>query len=189
MEQTIQIDFRGDKVTVVVKDNIPYVALKPIVRSLGLAWPRQWKIVADDVVLSKRSITEMVIERNGKKRKQVFLQLDYLNGWLFKINVGRYADERRQKLIDYQDECYHVLNDYFQHGGAINPEATPSQLAGLRGRIEYYRQFMPMDEKGIPSRVSGRERVLLVRSYFRAYPRRSSEVHPDLLDLIGFPQE
>ena len=188
MEQTIQIDFRGDEVTVVVKDNIPYVALKPIAEALGLAWNSQVRNIKRSRILSK-GMLNLSIPSDGGEQEMTCLPLKYLNGWLFRIDLSRYTGERLERLEEYQAECYDVLFDYFQHGGAVNPEAMPSQLAGLQGRIEYYQQFTPMDEQGTESRVSGLDRVLLVRSYFRAHPRKSSELHPDLLDLIGFPEE
>lgn len=43
----------------------------------------------------------------------LFLELDYLNGWLFGIDANRVKPELRQRVIDYQRECYKVLADYF----------------------------------------------------------------------------
>ena len=188
MEHTIQIDFHDDKIMVWVENDKPYVALKPIAESLGLSWARQFRTLKSDIVLST-CIATRATQVSGQKRKMVFLPLQFLNGWLFKINARNYQGERQERLVAYQRECYQVLNDYFMHGGAINPEASASQLIGLQGRIDYYQQFMPQREQGTESMVSGRDRTLLVRSYYRAHPRKSCELHPDLLDLIGFAGE
>jgi hypothetical protein len=51
---------------------------------------------------------------DGKQYEMVCLPLDYLNGWLFKINANRYkGDDRREVIIRYQRECYRVLADHF----------------------------------------------------------------------------
>jgi hypothetical protein len=42
------------------------------------------------------------------------LPLDYLNGWLFGINVNRVKAEIRERLIPYQKECYRVLAEAFK---------------------------------------------------------------------------
>jgi hypothetical protein len=36
-----------------------------------------------------------------------------VNGWLFGINANRVKEELRDRLIQYQRECYRVLADAF----------------------------------------------------------------------------
>lgn len=90
------------------------VAMKPICDALCLDWePQRKMIMADPVLNSTASITEAV-GADGKSREMVCLPLDYLNGWLFKINANRYkGDDRRETIIRYQRECYRVLADHF----------------------------------------------------------------------------
>ena len=117
------------------------------------------------------------------------LPLKYLNGWLFRIDLSRYTGERLQKMEEYQEECYDVLHDYFWHGGAINPEATPVQLQIMQARIEFLMQFVPEGVKGAISAINGRVRGFLTRSYWRSKPRKPEEVraakHPDLFEEVG----
>ncbi|MEA4863354.1 MAG: phage antirepressor N-terminal domain-containing protein [Victivallaceae bacterium] len=182
MEQTIQIDFQGDKILVVVKNGTPYVALKPISDALGLAWPRQFTSLKKNKILME-GITNLVIPSAGGVQEMVCLPLKFLNGWLFRIDINRYSGERLQKLEEYQRECYDVLNDYFMHGGAINPEATPLELKVLQARLEDYRKrFLPKTEEGTISDVSGWPRIMPVHAYFRAHPRKSADCTPDLFE-------
>jgi hypothetical protein len=41
------------------------------------------------------------------------LPINYLNGWLFGINASRVKEEVRERLIQYQLECYQILADAF----------------------------------------------------------------------------
>ncbi|MGE4301961.1 MAG: phage antirepressor N-terminal domain-containing protein [Victivallaceae bacterium] len=188
MEQTIQIDFHDDKITVLVENGTPFIAIRPIAEAFGLVWSSQLRAIKNDEVLGT-CVSHKNTQVGSQKRRMVFLPLNLFHGWLFTINPAKCRADRREKIIAYKRECYDVLNDYFQHGGAINPEASESQLIGLQSRIEYYQQFMPEAGQGTESRVSGRDRVLLVRSYFRAHPRKPSELggarQPDLWPVGG----
>lgn len=53
-----------------------------------------------------------------------------LNGWLFGIDASRVKPESRDRLIQYQAECFDVLANYFLQGEAINPRMQYSQNPG-----------------------------------------------------------
>lgn len=90
------------------------VVMKPICDALCLDWQAQHKLItADPVLNSTISVTETV-GADGKPREMFCLPLDYLNGWLFKINANRYKNDYRYEIIiRYQRECYRVLADHF----------------------------------------------------------------------------
>lgn len=186
-QHTITIKFQGDSLTILIENGQLFVAIRPIADSLMPGWSRQLQVIKSDAVLSSTvSLKYTVDGKDGKRRKMVFLPLEYLQGWLFKINPSKCRADRRAKIIEYQRECFHVLHDYFWNGGAINPEAASVQLQVLQGRIEYYQQFTPADEKGTRSKLTGNPRNLLVRSYYRAHPRRNAvNLHPDLLEILN----
>lgn len=186
-QHTVTIKFQGDTLTILIENGQPFVAIRPICETLGLVWMGQYKVIKKDEVLSSTVTLKYTVDGgDGKRRKMVFLPLFYLQGWLFKISPSKCRADRRAKIIEYQRECFHVLHDYFWNGGAINPEATPVQLQVLQGRIEYYQQFTPTDEKGSRSKLTGNPRDLLVRSYYRAHPRKNAaDLHPDLLEILS----
>ena len=70
----------------------------------------------------------------------VCLPLDYLNGWLFKINANRYKGDRRALIIKYQKECYRVLARHFLGAAAQTPApaapVVPASMDALREAIE-----------------------------------------------------
>ena len=105
------------------------VAMKPINDALNLEWKCQRRNITEDPVLNSVTIITMATGADGKQYEMVCLPLDYLNGWLFKINANRYSGERREIIIRYQRECYRVLAEHFlpnrkQIASEPNIEAT-----------------------------------------------------------------
>ena len=53
------------------------------------------------------------------------MPLKKLNGWLFSINPEKVRADLREKVIQYQEECFEALYNYWHFGKAertINPE-------------------------------------------------------------------
>jgi hypothetical protein len=90
-----------------------YVAVKPIVDALGLDWEAQRaRIKRDPALLEGTFITK--VPSAGSFQDTLCLLLDYLNGWLFKIQSTRIPDEAiRTKVQAFQRECYRVLFRHF----------------------------------------------------------------------------
>ncbi|MFL7751335.1 P22AR C-terminal domain-containing protein, partial [Raoultella ornithinolytica] len=61
-------------------------------------------------------------------------------GWLFSINPEKVRADIRDKLIQYQEECFTVLHDYWTKGEAKNErkqrKSTATQLTPLRQTAE-----------------------------------------------------
>lgn len=129
------VKFNGSEIQTVEKDGEVYVAMKPVVEAMGLEWSRQIRMIKKDAVLSATMVKLTMVAEDGKQREMTGLPLEYLNGWLFKINANRYNDERRDLIMKYQRECYKVLFDYWNNGGAINEHATLEQLEIMQGQI------------------------------------------------------
>ena len=115
------------------QSGIILVAMKPIVDALGLHWSTQCQIIKQEPVLNSVMREIRTTGADGKQYEMVCLPLDYLNGWLFKINANRYKNDYRYEIIiRYQRECYRVLADHFlpsrkQIASDPNIEATIKQ--------------------------------------------------------------
>lgn len=137
-----QITFNNVNIDVAVIDDRPCIALKPIAEALGLEWPRQTRIISEDAVLSSVIAKMATTGADGKQYEMLCLPLDYLNGWLFKINANRYKGERRDLIIRYQKECYRVLAQHFLPVLACLEEVSesdqiqPASLDQLHAAIE-----------------------------------------------------
>lgn len=120
-----------------------YVALKPIVEGMGLDWKRQLRKITGD---KRWCHMDTPFETAGGLQRMVAIPLRKLNGWLFSVNATKCRPEIREKVLRYQEECFQVLHDYFQRGGAINPKATVEELGLLIGTIKQQAQQLALKE-------------------------------------------
>ena len=117
MGQIVTVNFRGDQLYGFEDDDGVFVALKPIVRALGLDWSAQLKRVKRDPVLVEGMAMMATPYGLGGDQEAVCLKIDLVNGWLFGIDSTRIKDQAvREKVILYQRECYGVLFKHFYKG-------------------------------------------------------------------------
>ncbi|SER21072.1 BRO family, N-terminal domain [Azotobacter beijerinckii] len=120
------VDFHGQSLTVLTSATGEHlVAMKPICEAIGLQWEAQLKRIKRHPVLSIcMSIMDIQIPGDDQHRELVCLPLDYLNGWLFGVDASRVKPEIRERLVQYQRECFAALAAYWQQGEAVNPRTT-----------------------------------------------------------------
>jgi hypothetical protein len=108
------VEFYGDPIVVAMVGEQAYVPLRSLTEFLGLTWPPQYQRIQRDEVLSRHSTLVEVTAADGKSYSTLCLELQYLPGWLFGIQVGRIKEELQEKLIRYREECFNVLWRAFQ---------------------------------------------------------------------------
>ncbi|EDB6595948.1 phage antirepressor Ant [Salmonella enterica subsp. diarizonae] len=122
---TSYVPFNGHQIITAMAAGIAYVAMKPIVENLGMSWSTQQTKLMKQI--SKFNCVHMnMVAADGKLRKLLCLPLKKLNGWLFSINPEKVRADIRDKLIQYQEECFTVLYDYWTKGKAENPRKKTS---------------------------------------------------------------
>lgn len=141
------INFHGQEIITIEKDGKRYVAMKPICEGMGLNWRAQRELIERDPVLDSTRRVIRLVAQDGKNREMICLPLEYLNGWLFKIDAGRYAkkDRRRKIIIRYQKECYQVLYDYW-HGHKAEKPLDPDEQMNRRIAKSSIQVVMDMPE-------------------------------------------
>ena len=155
---TQTISFNNQSLITVEQNGNHYVAMKPICENIGLAWEPQVLRIKRDEVLSQGMIV-MIIPTNGGNQNMICLPIEYLNGWLFGIDINRCNPEIRDTLIKYKKECYQALHDYWFKGKAertINPEQQQAiQEAVVKAHhrtgmsyAEIYRQLKSLFKVG-----------------------------------------
>lgn len=120
VEQKV-VEFYGDELTVVRIDvegqTLVYIPVHPICDYLGIDWSSQRQRINRDPVLERELLPCVVVTTTqgqpDQRREMMCLPLDMINGWLFGINANRVKAEIRDRLIQYQRECYRVLADAF----------------------------------------------------------------------------
>lgn len=157
--QVVTVDFHGQQMIAIKNGDEIHVAMKPITESIGLQWEAQYKRIKRHPVLkTSMSMTDIQIPGDDQRRGFATLPLKMLNGWLFGIDASRVKPECRDKLIEYQRECFDVLASYFMQGEAINPRMqysvgpndtlTKEQADTLRSMLsEAAKQRYPDDTK------------------------------------------
>lgn len=122
---TSYVPFNGQQIITAMAAGVAYVAMKPIVENLGMSWGTQQQKLMKQ--LDKFNCIHMnMVAADGKLRKLLCLPLKKLNGWLFSINPEKVRADIRDKLIQYQEECFTVLYDYWTKGKAENPRKKTS---------------------------------------------------------------
>lgn len=133
---TSYVPFNGQQIITAMAAGIAYVAMKPVVENLGMSWStQQTKLMKQ---LEKFNCVHMnMVAADGKLRKLLCLPLKKLNGWLFSINPEKVRADIRDKLIQYQEECFTVLHDYWTKGKAENPrkKTTVDERTPLRDAV------------------------------------------------------
>ena len=139
---TQTISFNNQSLITVEQNGNHYVAMKPICENIGLAWEPQVLRIKRDEVLSQGMIV-MIIPTNGGNQNMICLPIEYLNGWLFGIDINRCKPEIRNTLIKYKKECYQALHDYWFNGKAER-KTTVDDRTGLRNAVN-----MLVSKKGL----------------------------------------
>ncbi|EAM8309356.1 phage antirepressor Ant [Salmonella enterica] len=122
---TSYVPFNGQQIITAMAAGVAYVAMKPIVETLGMSWSTQQTKLMKQI--SKFNCVHMnMVAADGKLRKLLCLPLKKLNGWLFSINPEKVRADIRDKLIQYQEECFTVLHDYWTKGKAENARKKTS---------------------------------------------------------------
>lgn len=114
-----EVEFNGDRLTTISDDGVEYVAMKPVVESIGLSWGTQQQKLERNK--EKFGCIHMNIPSAGGLQETLCIPLRKLNGWLFSINPNKVKESIREKLIAYQEECFAALHDYWTKGVAANP--------------------------------------------------------------------
>jgi hypothetical protein len=139
--QAIAVPFHNQSLTAAIINDLPHVALKPICDNIGLQWEGQLQRIKRHPILSATMCMTHIVAEDGKLREMVMLPLKLLNGWLFGVDTNRVKNGTREKLIEYQRECFDVLANHFmptQYGLKQLPE--PPTLSALPGKLTLEQQ-------------------------------------------------
>lgn len=148
MGKIVTVNFRGDTLFGFENDDGVYVALKPIVESMGMDWSAQYRRVTRDEDLREGIAMMATPFSRGGDQEAVCLKIDLVNGWLFTIDTARITDDAvREKVKLYKRECYGVLAKHFlgKHEpkalGEIVEDPQESETAKVRMITESRHTF------------------------------------------------
>lgn len=134
--QTLTAEFLGKEVTLVDNNGVAYVAMREIVEGIGLAWKPQYKKLTDHS--QKFSCYHMTTTgKDGKKYEMLCMPIKKLNGWLFSINPNKVRADLKERLENYQEECFLALWDYWTEGIARRDEVKNKMVLWQQKKAEY----------------------------------------------------
>lgn len=138
--QITTVNFHGQSLPVIPQDDQLLVSIKPICENMGITWGSQYNRIKRNPILSE-GIFIMKTPSNGGDQETICLPLGLLNGWLFGIDTKRIKDEAvRQRVLEYQRECYQVLFNYWHHGIA-QKEPHPTKHPQFKQNAESILMF------------------------------------------------
>lgn len=159
--KSLEVPFYGNNLVLVDVDGEPYVAMKPIVEGMGLAWKPQYLKLKSD---PRFCVVDMVTQIRGddQKRSVICIPLRKLTGWLMTVNPNKVKSEIRDKTIRFQNECDDVLWKYWNAGAVINPRVQESDLKKVvrQALAEYSRATAPAPD---PEIERGRMRLEMMK--------------------------
>lgn len=138
---TQTVSFYGSNILTLKLDDVIYTAVKPLVESIGLDWTGQAvKLKGNKEKFGCRDIS---IPTKGGVQSMICMPLKKLNGWLFSINPEKVRPDLKEKVIQYQEECFEALYNYW-HFGKAERKTTVDDRAGLRNAVN-----MLVSKKGL----------------------------------------
>ena len=140
---TKTISFNNQSLITVEQNGNHYVAMKPICENIGIQWESQYNRIRRDDVLNSVIFIMNMTGSDRKNYQMICLPIEYLNGWLFGIDINRCKPEIRNTLIKYKKECYQALHDYWFNGKAER-KTTVDDRTGLRNAVN-----MLVSKKGL----------------------------------------
>lgn len=137
-----EMSFHGDRIITFEYDGMPFVAMRPIVESLGLSWK-----VQHDKLLGQRqkySCIPLMVDAGGQRRNMTVVPVAKLPLWLASVNPNKIKDpERRAKIELYQVESAIALHNYWTKGVAVRgdhegvvSEMSPALMQALGGMFK-----------------------------------------------------
>lgn len=186
------IPFRSKELLLVDNDGSPFVPMKPVVEGIGLAWNGQFERIKRDEVLSSVVRVIRTTAADGKIYELLCLPLEYLNGWLFGVDVSRCKEEVRPALIQYKRECYAVLATYWQGGLSANhrkraPKALPGGLSveqcdAVKAMVKARVEVLPKDKQAKAAITCWSA----IKSKFGcSYKEISPDLYTDVVSLVA----
>lgn len=109
-----------------------YIPVKPICQAIGVDPEAQRQRILRHYILGSTAFTLKAVAADEKEREMLCLPLEYIYGWLFTIDANLVAEANREKVADYQRECYDILYRHFAGSLRRRVEENEAEIAALR---------------------------------------------------------
>ena len=134
--EALTAEFLGKEITLVDNNGVAYVAMREIVEGIGLSWGTQ-SIKLNENSKKFNCFHIETVGADGKNRQMLCMPIKKLNGWLFSINPNKVRADLKQRLEEYQEECFLALWDYWTEGIARRDEIKNKMIAWQEKKTAY----------------------------------------------------
>lgn len=142
MTALVTVQFHNQPIVAIEKEGKHFVAMRQIAENIGLDWKAQYARITRHAILKTSVVIMTTVADDDRDRAMVCLPLDMLNGWLFGVDVNRVKPAIKEKLMQYQRECFSVLNAHFnkrqqpvQQSLPQLDQITPSVYAPIPNKV------------------------------------------------------
>lgn len=124
MSKMICVEFLDALIPVVEHNNEPYVPAKVLAEGMELDWAGQYSKLNHN--RQRWSIEKIsIVDSKNKNRPTICIPVRKLPGWLCGIQVNKLPNEKRAKVIAFQNECDDVL---WQHWNSDAPSKSSKNI-------------------------------------------------------------
>lgn len=116
----------------IAENGTVFVPIKPICEALGIEHTAQKQRIHRHYILSSTEVTVTSVAADGKAREMTCLPLEYVYGWLFTIDANLVAENVRDRVAEYQRQCYDALYRHFAGSMKRQIETNEAEIAALR---------------------------------------------------------
>ncbi len=155
--QTGIIPFQGTKLVTALVDDVIYIAMKPFVEAMGLAWQSQSEKIKSD---ERYHDTVIPYKTNGGMQEMLSLTAYQLPAYLYSINPNKVRKDLRDRIIAFQSETFKVINEYWHKGYAINENRFDGK--NINHIINGYKSQISQHNKNIEELKLKNDRQLIV---------------------------
>ena len=134
--EALTAEFLGKEITLVDNNGVAYVAMREIVEGIGLSWGTQ-SIKLNENSKKFNCFHIETVAQDGKNREMLCIPIKKLNGWLFSLNPNKVRADLKQRLEEYQEECFLALWDYWTEGIARRDEIKNKMIAWQEKKTAY----------------------------------------------------
>ena len=148
----VRFNFHGDNLVLINFNDQPYIAMRNLVESIGLAWQAQIVKIKSN---ARWGVMEIMTPSKGGNQATLCMPLRKLHGWLMTLSPNKVKPELREKVIAYQNECDDALWEYWNNGIAVrrqyvaNPGdvLTAAQAEELRLALKSACEKLPKEKQ------------------------------------------
>lgn len=137
MTTLVEIPFKNTTITAMTDEGKPLVSLRHMCESIGLDTEGQRKKLNSKSWAT--TVLKSAVAEDGKVRQMAMIDRRTMTMWLATIEPSRVKGEARPMLEAFQNEAADALDSYFHEGGAINPNASASQLDKIGAQLSELR--------------------------------------------------